>query len=291
MRKSVVASVAGAIALAAAGFGLAAEANVALTQTGPDPADLTVAWGDTVVFTNSSGVDQNVQIPRIGLTTPTIPPAGTAAVPMTGPGGSYNFSQVAGKGRASGRIVVQISGSVTLDAGKGSVPFGQSLTLRGRSTVPNSQVTVQQRSFDQREWSDFNTVTPGTDGTFSLAVAPKIGGQYRATAAGGQVTSSPASVRVAPQLRIQAKRRVAGKRALVLVRITPADAARRVQIEQFLKQRGGFVVVDSKPVRSGSAVFAVAVGSGTTRVRASIRRPDTAPGYDAATSKPVTIRG
>ena len=64
-----------------------------MTVDGPQPARATVAWGDTVTFTNSDDKAHQITIPRLSLESPSITPGGTFDYVFNGRRGNYGYRQ------------------------------------------------------------------------------------------------------------------------------------------------------------------------------------------------------
>jgi hypothetical protein len=62
-------------------------------------------------------------------------------------------------------------------------------------------------------------------------------------------------------------------------------------VERFETRGKRWVLVGRKRLKDGVATFTFEVPDGTTRLRAAVRRFTAAPGYDAATSPEITLRG
>jgi hypothetical protein len=295
MTKRTLLLVLPALALVAAGLAVAKVVSVQLTPTGPQPATVTVDWGDTVALVNGSGGPQLVDIPRAGITGETVAPGETLEFPAVGRAGNYNFSQAGSGGRFAGRITVQVTGEVTLAAKPETVVYGGRTTFTGRSTVPNSAVAIQRFTGDEETpWVDVAEATPDAEGAFTAATKPEVGARYRATAAAGQAASRPLSVAVAPRLRIRVsdKSVPAGTRIAVTGIVTPAGSVRVLDLEVYDGARRRWNRLDSKRMRGAArATFRLRVSEGRARVRVSVRRTGLGPGFTVGASRFIVVTG
>jgi plastocyanin len=294
MKKRIVAAVVALIAFGVGGYALGAGVAISLTGTGPQPENVTVNWGDTVAYSNSDSVEHAVSIPRAEVTSPSIPPGGTFEHVFNGRGGNYNFVQV-GKRNHSGRVVVKVSGEVTLNASVDTVRFGQAVTLTGKSAYPGTPVLVRGR--DAGAGSDWRTVLEleaAADGAFSARIKPKVGARYQARAAADQIASKVVDVAVRPAITIAVSRRVgpAGSPLVVTGRIRPGGAADRADLSGYDTRRKRWATLMSRAVAAnGKVVFRAKLEEGATRIRISVRRASTVAGYTPAESRIVRVLG
>jgi hypothetical protein len=295
MRRWSIVVGAGVVALLAAGFATARLVTVQLTATGPQPATVTVDWGDTVSLVNGSGAPQLVDIPRAGITGETVAAGATLELAATVRAGNYNFSQTGAGGRFAGRITVQVTGEVTLAAKPETVVFGRRTTFSGRSTVPNSAVTIQRfTGDDEAPWLDVAEAVPDEEGAFAVAVLPESSARYRATAAAGQESSRPVTVGVAPRLRIRVSDRSvpAGTQVAVTGIVTPAGAVKILDLEVYDTGRRRWDRIASKRMRGAEQVtFTVRAREGRAKLRVSVRRTGVGAGFAVAASPFVVVAG
>ncbi len=294
MSKTRVAlAVLGLAAIGGAGAALAAVTSVTLTSAGPRPQAVTINWSDSVVFSNGDGQQQRVNIPRLTVTSPPIPPGGTWTQVFSDRGGNYPFHQVADRS-FPGTVFVKVEGEVTLAAKPQSLLYGNSVALRGKSPYPGLDVTIEQRPTGASVWAEATRTPAAEDGAFSTSLAPTIGTRYRATAAAGQLRSGPLSIDVRPRLALRAtpRRAATGRRVVLRARVNPAAAARLLDLERYDVRRRRWIREATRGVpASGIVLFRRAIPSGSTRFRVSLRRADLRPGYDQNVSAAVVVRG
>jgi hypothetical protein len=286
-----------AVALALAGIaGLAAAATsvVVLGPSGPSPSQLTVAWGDTLVFSNPGPESREVTIPRATVASPTIPAGGSWSYAFEGRAGAFAFRQL-GQRSFPGTVVVKVAGRVSLRATPTKISFGRSVTLRGASTLAAHPVSISHRPAGKdSEWRDVKTLMPAADGSFSTVIRPEIGGRYRGTAAAGQLASKSLWIDVAPVLimRLSLRRVPAGRLVTVTARVRPASAARKLVLEVgALRSRAWRPVSSRKTRAAGTAVFRWKAVPGVSRVRVVAKYPALAEGFVFSASTPVTVTG
>jgi hypothetical protein len=293
-RLRVPAAVLGLVALGTAGYALGAGASISLTADGPQPVTVTVNWGDTVVYSNSDSVEHAVRIPRLEVTTPSIPPGGTFEQKYEGRGGNYNFVQV-GRRNHAGQVVVKVEGDVTLKASVGTVPYGKSVTLSGTSPYPGHPVIVRGRDAGAGgDWKNVLELVASEDGSYAGRLRPKVGARYQARAAADQIVSKMVDVAVKPKVTIAVSRRVAPAGAMLTVtgRILPGGAVDRADLVGYDQRRKRWVTLTTRDVaKSGKVVFRVQVEEGANRLKISFRRGSTSAGYTPAESRFVRVLG
>ena len=114
-------------------------------RAGRSPETVTVNWGDTVTYSNGDSIEHVVRIPRVEVTSPTIPPGGTFEYVFDG-GDRELQLRPAGKpqllraGRRQGRRLrhAQVGAPRSCSSAK-------SVTLSGTSAFPGSPVIVRGR--------------------------------------------------------------------------------------------------------------------------------------------------
>jgi plastocyanin len=282
----------GLLTVLATGYAVAAGFVVTLGATGPTPPVQTVAWGDTVTWTNGDTVPHQLQSSRAGFSSETIPTAGSYTHTYTAAGsGNYGYRQIGPKKSYSGSIVVTVSGSVTLKASKTLVTFGQPLTLAGRSTVLGYPVVIEQRGAGGG-WTTLAEVPVGPDGAFSTRLLPKVGAHFRASAAAGQLISPQLTVKVVPVVTAKARFTKARTGAIVpvVVRVNPQTAATTASLFLYVASRKRWVrAAPSVAVKSGVAVFRWKALPGRTLLRGWLVKADLAPGFSPSFSRTILV--
>lgn len=279
-----------------AGYALAAGSTVSLTANGPRPETVTVAWGDTVTFANADSKDHQIMIPRVSLESPAIPAGGTFEYVFNGRRGNYGYRQTGGGGpNRLGAVVVNLSGTVSLQASPTVVMWGKPLRLTGVSSFPGTPVNISERvPGGGADWVKVAEVTAGTDGAFVYELTPQRGSRYRAQAAADQISSAPVLVSVKPIVvaRALARKTKIGRQVTITARVTPPKAAVQFDLERFDPRRRRWLSDQRKRVSaSGRATFKWPARKGTTRLRVAVRPLSVNAGWAASQSTLVSITG
>jgi len=287
--------------LGLAGFAAASTVVVKLTSSGPQPAKVTVAVGDTVSFVGADDQNHSIISKAGGFTSPVIKPGETWSRVMDSPG-RFRYRETNFGKPHRGLIVVQVVGTLELSASPGSVVYGRQVVLSGRSPLPGSQVALSWRSAGKHaksaggRWAELATVTADGAGAFSLTIQPKISGTYRATVAAGKkkLTSSSISVTVKPLLTAAPRARTARTGTVLRItgRVTPAAAANTVALMRFDRSLRRWKRVAEAQVRTdGAATFAWPVVRGRSLLRLEVLRSGREPGFDVGASDRIVITG
>ena len=281
----------GVAVLAGGGVALAA-VGVDLTAAGPQPATVTVRWGETVVFSNRDSEPHAIEVPRETFTSEAIPPGGTLEYVFDGRAGVYIVRQL-GSRVQQGRVVVEVDGTVTLTA-KESIRYGKPLVVSGTSTVAGSAVSlVRAVPDDPGAWEELATAEVGEDGKFMLRLELEVGGRFRAEAAAGQIRSTPIRVDVQPKITLAASDRSVAVGQLVEItgKIAPGGAAKTALLEVYDAGRKRWQRERSARVdASGAVTFRHRFEeAGRTRVRITLQRSALASGFAATSSRWIAL--
>ena len=203
-------------------------------------------------------------------------------------------------------------GALTLTTAQKTVTYGTSVTIGGRSPIPNSTVTVSTHSKGKTGggsgnggWQTVSTVTAGSDGSFSTTVKPTSSTSYRAQTTPGQtqsksatLTSSTVTVAVMPQLSLRASgpRVVHQGTAVTLVgQIVPANGSSTLTLIGYDVSRRSWSTVSTRPVATltGKATFRFAVPHGETSLRLTVSKSDDLQQglLKTTTSQSLVVRG
>jgi plastocyanin len=280
------------VSLGGAGYAIAAVGSVTLTAAGPQPATVTVNWGDTVLFSNGDGEPHGVSIPRATVGSPPIAPGANWAHVFDDRSGSYIFRQT-GTRNFAGTVVVQLTGQVTIARTPATVTYGNRVAFRG-TALPGFPVKLEQLTFGETgSWTERTTVQAGADGAWSASFAPEIGARYRASAAADQLRSPLVSVGVRPRISLLVARRVrAGRTVGVRARIAPAAAAVVVDLERYDAARRRWLRVGrGRPTAAGAVTFRWRAERGRTLLRVQLLRTSVHRGFEPVKGAAVVVVG
>ncbi len=264
--------------------------QVALTTTGPQPAAVGVAWGDSVVFTNTAGAAVRFAIPKLNVATD-IAAGGTLSQKFVLRRGSYRFTQRIGNEMHSGTVTVDVAGAVTVKAVPADVPFGKPVALTGTSPYGAAPVDVTMREA-QGALKTLATLTTQTDGSFSTRVTVPRGGRIVVTAAAGQLRSNRVTLTVVPRVVVTAKPQRTKPGTFVKVRAVfrPAGAAARAFLDVYETARNRWQPNKSAAVnKAGVVAFGLRVAKGKTQMRIRVPASGRRAGYADVTTKPVAV--
>ena len=295
-------------AFGVAGVAAAAGVDVHLTATGPQPATVTIAPGDTVTFANDTALAHEIDGRRAGLSV-TLPPGGSAshAFPTAG---KYSYWDRAGT-KVRGVIVVSggtgtgtthtggkrhqvagAAGTVALSAGHPSLVWGNRIVLSGHAS-PNAVVTLTRHARGQESWAYPRQLTATASGAFSVQVQPAETTMYRVQV--GKAVSKALTITVLPRitLGLSARRARSGTVVVAPVRVQPPAATRLVDLKAQLPGKKSWARLQTRIIdrKTGRVSFHFTLQPGRTVVRAFISSQHVAAGYEGASSPQLTVTG
>jgi plastocyanin len=259
--------------------------KIMITASGFDPAQATIATGETVTWTNNDVVTRQVVADGGAFTSPQIPPGRTYSFRFTRTGTFPYHDQT--KTAQKGTIVVRsvVGGrSVTIATSVRTITLGGSVELSGNvSGGPRSgqQLIVVAKPYHGAETR--TAVTTESDGDWSLRVRPQIRTEYQVEW-GNTVSDTAPIVYVRPRVQLRVLNRLTGR---LYVKVT---ALRPYQGKLVTLQRlSGSSWVKVKRVRLGTGSVArfTARLPRTARIRALV---PSAPGYLQGASGTVLVR-
>jgi len=277
-RKAVLAVV-GLLALGAAGFALADTQTVSLSSDGPDPATITVAWGDTLEIQNDDSVGHGLTSRYPELKVDAIPAGQTYTTSLTNRTITYGYRQTGAK-RYPGVVIVKFSGHVSLGARPVAVARGQAVRLKGVSSRHHTAVLLELRAGSSTTWTRLKVVSSGSNGGFAATVRLQRGGKVRATIEAGRIRSAAVAVDVRPAISAAAR----GGR--IHARVSPAGAASQLTLQ--CRTKGRWREISSRATSANGSVSFPARG-GTVRV--SALRRHLAAGYAPSSSRALGTGG
>jgi plastocyanin len=283
MRKLILALLV-VLGLVVASPAQAAEA-VSITSSGFDPAQATIATGETVTWTNNDTVARTVIADGGAFTSPPIAPGRTFSFRFTRTGSFAYHDQT--KTAQKGTVVVRnVTGSrtVTIASSVRSTVYGGSVELSGNvSGGPTSgqQLIVVAKPYVGTETR--TAVTTESDGDWSLRVRPRVRTEYQVEW-GNTVSDRAPIVYVRPRVQLRVLNRTTGRMS---VKVTAIRSYRGKLAT--LQRRVGSSWVKVKRFRIGlrsAATFSARLPR-TARVRVLV---PTAPGYLQGASGTVLVR-
>jgi plastocyanin len=195
------------LSFAVAAPATAATTQVSIKEAGFIPAQVTIANGDTVTWTNNDTEARQVVADGGQFTSPAIKPGDTYSFRFTRAGTVNYHDQI--KIAQKGTISVQGAGtrSVTIAAAKRTVTLGSALELSGNTTGARAgqQVIVVAKPYGREETR--TPVVTEADGGWTLVVRPRIRTEYRAEWGNTMSNQAPiVFVRPAVQLSVLSAR-------------------------------------------------------------------------------------
>jgi plastocyanin len=275
----------------------AATFNVSITKSGFSPDALTVAVGDTVVWTNSDTTSHQLQSKSAGFTSPLLAPGQTFSFTYTTAGRYAYQDQLVKKNKGS--VTVQGSTgppiSVTAAASRGVVVYGSTVTLSGTISSKRSgeTITIFAQPFGEHASAALGAAISGVDGRWSFLVRPRLQTVYEARwkPAATTATSSPVTVKVRPQVAF----RVAAARGRVVTFFTKARGVRSFAGKALSVQRrnafGQWVILRKVTLGpTSAATFKMKLPRGRSSVRMFMPARQAGPGYVAGISRTLLLR-
>jgi plastocyanin len=287
-RLMLVAAGVPALALALASAGAPAGVSVvSITAKGFDPQTISIHAGETVTWTNTTSAQHQVVSSNDAFKPSPILQAGQSfsfTFPSQGRFGYHDLQSA-----VTGVVQVQPAGpSVTIGAGRGSVPFaGTGTTLTGRVSSGKARETVQvfARPCGRVGTAQVATVATTRNGSWRLVVRPE-----RTTAYGarwGVIPSPAVAVAVMPRMHL-----VRSGGAYLLRLTAGAKLIRRtVVLQRWDETQQTWQIVTSAKLKDGGVTAlgafvakAALKSPAGGRVRAFISASQAAPCYGAGPS-------
>jgi plastocyanin len=293
-----------AIPALAASPASAATQTITITKSGFVPMNLTIKNGDTISFTNADATVHEVLFKATtGFTCTATPlvvqPTKTQSCTWT-VAGSYPYSDPNQRDRNfRGTVTVDVvaptvTPAVSLAASAAVVRYGSPTTLSGK-VVPNTagtMVDILEQASGDATFTKVVSVATTNGGTYTTAVTPEIGTNYRAEFQNGatRVVSPVTMVSVRPAVGL-VLRSIKGTHATLTVKVTSAMnyAGKYVRVQR-KNSLGGWTTLKRATLGTYSAVrVSVSVPRGTSRLRAFLPATQAGAGYLSSTSRTVTL--
>ena len=208
----------------------AATRTIQITSTGFVPRTVTIATGDTVVWSNVDRVSHRVVVERTTCNL-TIAPGSTGQCTFANTG-RYPYADPNMRGNAwRGTVTVQAAPiSVTIAARPLTTTYAASTTLSGRVSTGQAgqNVTIQAQVCGSTSFANVATVTTTTDGAWSVVVKPLKNTTYQAR--WRTATSANVAVRVRPRLTL---RKLTGGRFMARVSAAQSFSGKVAVFQRF----------------------------------------------------------
>lgn len=271
---------------------LAATRTVDITQAGFTPARVTIAYGDTVTWTNKDTANHQVLADQAAFpTSPVLAPNQTYSHTFT-KSGSFGYRDALNT-RRRGTIVVRPG--VSLKASAAQAGYGGTLTLSGTvsSGAAGENVNVDAMQCGATSFTRVASAQSGAQGAWSAPVKPAMNTSYRSS--WKNATSLPVAVRVTPAVSL---RRVRAGRFTASVTAAQSFVGKYVVLQRYARARKAWRNVKRvtlRTVKAGTAPTQVssvgfrARGTRRARLRLLLTQPQAGACY--AASRSAAVRG
>jgi plastocyanin len=281
-----------ALAVLSVPSALAATKTVDITQAGFTPDRITIAYGDTVTWTNKDNANHQVLADQAAFpTSPVLAPNQTYSYTFT-KSGSFGYRDALNT-RRRGTIIVRPG--ITMKASAAKVGYGGTLTVSG--TVSNGatgeNVLVEAMQCGATSFSRVATARSGAQGAWSSSVKPAMNTSYRSS--WKNASSAPLAVKVSPAASLK---RVRAGRFTASVTAAQSFVGKYVVLQRYARARKAWKTVKRvtlRTVKAGTAPTQIssagfrARGTRGARLRLLLTQPQAGACYVASTS--AAIRG
>jgi plastocyanin len=271
------------------GLGIAAPAQAAeaisITAASFEPAQATIASGETVTWTNNDAVSRQVIADGGAFSSPPIAPGSTYSFRFTR-AGTFAYHERT-KTSMKGAVVVRNVGagrSVSISASVRTTVLGGSVELSGNVSggpAGGQQVVVVAKPYRGAETR--TAVTTETDGDWSLRVRPRIRTEYQVEWGNTLSTNAPI-VYVRPRVQLRVLNRMTGR---LYVKVAALRSYRGKFLTLQRLSGSSWVKVRRARIGSGSVARFTARLPRTARIRVLV---PSAPGYLQGSSGTVLVR-
>jgi plastocyanin len=293
-----------AIPALAASPASAATQTITITKSGFVPMNQTIRVGDTIAFTNADVAAHEVLFKgSTGFTCTATPvvvqPTKTQSCTWTA-AGNYPYSDPNQRDKNfRGTVTVDtvapvVVPTISLDSSATVIKYGAQITLSGK-VVPNpvgTVVEILEQASGDTTYTKVTSMAVTNGGTYTVALTPDIGTNYRAEFQNGatRVVSAVKTVSVRPAVRL-VLRSINGSHANFTVKVTSGMTYKgkyvRVQRKNSL---GGWTTLKRATLGTfSSSRFTVSVPRGTSRIRVLLPTSQAGAGYLSSTSRTLTL--
>jgi plastocyanin len=268
---------------------LAATRTVDITQAGFTPDRITIAYGDTVTWTNKDLSNHQVLADQAAFpTSPVLAPNQTYSHTFT-KSGSFGYRDALNTQR---RGTVVVRPGVSMKASAAQVGYGGTLTLSGTvsSAAAGENVNVDAMQCGATSFTRVASARSAAQGAWSAAVKPAMNSSYRAS--WKNATSVPFAARVGPAVSLK---RVRAGRFTASVTAAQSFVGKYVVLQRYRRAWKNVKRVTLRTVKAGttptqisSAGFRARRTRGV-RLRLLLTQPQAGACY--AASRSAAIRG
>jgi len=287
--RSFVLTMVAAAALALAGASqpatTAVTKSVRITSTAFKPANVTIATGDAVKWTNKDTKTHQV-VSNSGAFASSILGAGKSYSHTFNTAGTYRYHDALHPSLTGKVVVTGPAPAVTIAAGRPIIVFGQATHISGQisSGQVGETVTVYSQAYGEPSAMLIATLLTGANGVWDVVVKPSLLTTYQAH--WKSTVSSTVLVGVHPQVKFSLRRghgvvRVAAGRSMAGRKVY---IQRRTRFHEWIKIRRA--ILGGHSARS----FRVRLPRGRYSLRAYMTLNQAGGGYLDGTSRPVFYR-
>lgn len=271
----------------------AAVKMVTITKDGFVPADLTVAPGDSVAWTNSDTVAHQVVFDKAPCNLVVQPrQAASCTFPTAG---SFNYRDPSQRGAFRGVVRVGApAAAVTIAASAATVAYAAPVALSGALTTGagGETLTVLAQPHGASSFTQVGTVATAAGGAYSFTVKPALATTYQVRA--GNIVSSSVKVSVRPGVGLAV---VSARTGVFAVQVTTrralvgktVDFQRRNAYGQWVTLKRVALKGTSSPTVAAARI-GVQLPAGTSVVRVTVPAAQAGAGYLAGVSPLRTVR-
>lgn len=276
-----------ALAVLSVPSALAATKTVDITAAGFTPNRITIAYGDTVTWTNKDTANHQVLADQTAFpTSPVLTANQTYSYTFT-KSGSFGYRDALNT-RRRGTVVVRTG--ISMKASAAQVRYGGTLTLSGTvsSGVAGENVGVDAMQCGATSFSRVATARSAAQGAWSSPVKPAMNTSYRSS--WKNANSTPLAVKVSPAVSLK---RVRAGRFTASVTAAQSFVGKYVVLQRYARARRAWKTVKRvtlKTVKAGTAPTQVssaafpARGTRGARLRLALTQPQAGACYVASTS-------
>ena len=281
-----------AVAVLSVPSALAATRTVDITQAGFTPDRITIAYGDTVTWTNKDNQNHQVLADQTAFpTSPVLAPNQTYSHTFT-KSGNFGYRDALNT-RRRGTVIVRPG--ITMKASAAQVGYGGTLTLSGTvsSGVAGETVNIDAMPCGATSFTRLAQARSAAQGAWSYPVKPAVNTSYRSS--WKNATSAPFAAKVGP---VVALKRVRAGRFTASVTAAQSFVGKYVVLQRYVRARRAWKTVKRvtlKTVTPGTAPTQVsfagfrARGTRGARLRLLLTQPQAGACYVA--SRSAAIRG